>query len=452
MGTVNIVLAEKQKGSVVFARQRNTYLEIDDNQLTRAMFDSANILSTEKNGKTLILGEDAVKLANILKREVMRPVKHGLITPEDKGSLSMLKIIMEKIVPPAEDNQIICISSPARLIDSSIDVNYHKKTLKAMAKKWGYEITQIDEGLAVIYSELGKHGFTGVGISVGAGYTTVTIAHRASPIISFSLFKGGDWIEKEAAAATGLSKFKVNSIKEDDFSLNSQYELGSVEGALSVYYEALVNYIVSNLHKELKGVDLPKIGFPVVIAGDTALIEGFMELFKEKLDQANLPLNTSSVDRAKEPVYTVARGCLISALTTQSTTRTKVETKNESRHGTGTGSRTGIEAQTEVDAPIKSKREPKRIRIPPKTRQPPEKILARSMANKPCVSSDGVVVGTVHNFTVDTVSGSLKDLWIKPRSNMSFLRLNTYSGLYVIPFENVRSTEDYIVVKTLKVE
>ncbi len=452
VGTVNIVFAEKQGGSTAFARQRNAYLEIDDNELTRSMFDSAKVLFMEKNGKTLLLGEDAVKMAGILKREVMRPIKCGIVTPEDKDSLSALKVIVEKIVPPAESNEIMCISSPARIIDSNIDVSYHKKTLKAMAKKWGYEVTQIDEGLAVIYSELGKQGFTGVGISVGAGYTTVTIAYRASPIISFSLAKGGDWIEKEVASATGMRKYRVNSIKEDSFSLNSQYEVGSVEGALNIYYEALVNYVLSNLQKELAGVELPQTEFSVVVAGGIALTEGFVELFKEKLDRTELPLKASSVKRAKEPIYTVARGCLISALTTQSATNSKTATKNENEIESKTVTVTGTvsEPETGTDADlVKPKREPKRIRLSSR-KHPPQKILARSMANKPCVSSDGVVVGTVHNFTVDTESGSLKDLWIKPRSSMSFL--STYSGLYVIPFENVRSTEEYIVIKTLKVE
>lgn len=444
MGTVNIVFAEKQEGSTAFARQRNAYLESDDNELTRAMFDSAKVLFMEKNGKTLILGEDAVKLASILKKEVKRPVRYGVITPEDKDLLPILRLIMEKIIPRAEDNEILCVSSPARLVDSHIDADYHKKTLKSMAKRWGYEVTEIDSGMAVIYSELGKHSFTGIGINLGAGYTTVTIAYRAKPIVSFSLAKGGDWIEEETAAATGLPKHKINSIKEEGFSLNSQFEMGSVEGALTIYYEALVKYIINNLHKELEGVKLPQTEFPVVIAGGIVLTEGFVELFKEKLSETNLPLTVSSVNRAKEPVYTVARGCLISALTREESAGSKTETSAKSKDENG--------SEIKTETTVKPKREPKRIRVPPKNSQPPEKILARDMANKPCVSSDGVVVGTVHNFTVDFDTNSLKDLWIKPRSSSSFLSLNTYSGLYVIPFENVRSTEDYIVIKTLKVE
>lgn len=442
VGTVNIVLAEKQDGSAAFARQRNAYLEIGDNELTHSMFDSARVLFMERNGQTLILGEDAVRMASILKREVKRPVKYGLITPEDKDSLPMLRLIVEKVVPGAEDNEIMCISSPAKPIDSNIDIGYHKKTLKAMVKKWGYEVTEIDEGLAVVFSELGRNSFTGIGISLGAGYTTVTVASRANPLVSFSLAKGGDWIVRETASATGLTRYKVTSIMEDNLSLNSEFEVGSVEGALSIYYEALVDYIVNNLHKKLGEVKPPQSEFPVVIAGGITLTEGFVELFKEKLSETDLPLKVSSVDKAREPLYTVARGCLISALTRQSAAISKTETITEPEH----------ETETKAAEAIKPKREPKRIRIPPETRHPPEKVLARSMANKPCVSSDGVVVGTVHNFTVDWDTGSLKDLWIKPRSNSSLLRLNTYSGLYVIPFENVRSTEDYVVIKTLKVE
>lgn len=117
---------------------------------------------------------------------------------------------------------------------------YHKKTVEALAKQSGYETHVIDEGLGVIYSELAKQSFTGIGVSIGASLTNVTVAYMTTLIVSFSIARGGDWTDEQVAIATGMSKERVTSIKENSFALDTEFELGSVEGALSIYYDALI--------------------------------------------------------------------------------------------------------------------------------------------------------------------------------------------------------------------
>ena len=56
----------------------------------------------------------------------------------------------------------LCISVPANPIDNQLNVLYHGKTVEALATKLGYEAYPIDEGLSVVYSELGDSNFTGV--------------------------------------------------------------------------------------------------------------------------------------------------------------------------------------------------------------------------------------------------------------------------------------------------
>ena len=139
-------------------------------------------------------------------------------------------------------NEILYISTPADPIDVDMDVLYHKKTMEALTKRLKYDARVIDEGLAVIYSELGDYNFTGLGVSIGAGLTNVTLAYMASPLMSFSIGRGGDWIDSQVAKATGLTVEHVTATKERVSELNSKVSVGSPEGALNIYYDASVSY------------------------------------------------------------------------------------------------------------------------------------------------------------------------------------------------------------------
>ena len=54
------------------------------------------------------------------------------------------------------------------------------KQNEALAAKLGYVTYPIDEGIGVVYSKLRESNFTGIGISVGAGMTNVTLAYMAN--------------------------------------------------------------------------------------------------------------------------------------------------------------------------------------------------------------------------------------------------------------------------------
>ncbi len=336
VGTMNIICAEKDGDSTAFAQERNAFLEIEASDVTRSMLDMAKVLYIEKDDKFHILGEDAFKFANVFGRNVRRPMKHGIISPDEKESIPMIKLIIEKVLAnPESHNELVCLSTPANPVDSNMNVLYHKRTVEALSRRLNYEIQVIDEALAVIYSELGKHSFTGVGVSVGAGLTNVTVAYMATPIVSFSISRGGDWIDEQVAIATGLTKERVTSIKEKNFALTTEFEVGSVEGALSVYYDALITYIIQNLKKKLSEVTPPDTEFPIAIAGGSTRPRGFNDVFENRIREANLPIDVSKINKAKDPIYTIARGCLIAALTkqgeAQATTQEKAKEQKEAK-------------------------------------------------------------------------------------------------------------------------
>lgn len=316
IGTMNIISADRDGEDIIFKRQRNAFMKLESSDLTKNMLDTSKVLYIEDHDGISLLGEDAFKFATIFEKEARRPMSDGIISPEEKEAIPIMQLIVERVLGNVNyTNEPLYISVPADPIDNDTNVLYHRKTMEALTKKLKYNTHTIDEGLAVIYSELAEYNFTGLGISIGAGMTNVTLAFMASPLMSFSISRGGDWIDKQVAKSTGLPREHVTSTKERTSQLNNTVQVGSPDGALNIYYDALISYVFEHVKKKLATITPPNVAFPVTVAGGSSLPKGFFDLFKKKLDNAKLGIEISKVIHAKDPLHSVARGCLIAAKT-----------------------------------------------------------------------------------------------------------------------------------------
>ncbi|MFO7967621.1 MAG: PRC-barrel domain-containing protein [Archaeoglobaceae archaeon] len=76
-------------------------------------------------------------------------------------------------------------------------------------------------------------------------------------------------------------------------------------------------------------------------------------------------------------------------------------------------------------------------------------LYAKSLGKKVVLLSDGTVVGSVYNVTMDLKTGSLIDIVVKPQNEVP--DLEKQNGLYIIPFESVKSISDYVVLDRRKI-
>ncbi|MFB6130239.1 MAG: hypothetical protein ABEJ28_05400 [Salinigranum sp.] len=315
VGTMNILSAKQERNETVFVQQRNSFVEIEYSDMAEQMLSRSDVLHIRKDDKVYVVGDDALNFANIFNKETRRPMQHGILSSEEASAIPMIRLITEQVVgEPATPGERLYYSSPADPIDSELSTLYHEKTLESMLGDLGYDPEPINEGMAVIYSELANHNFTGLGVSFGAGMTNVCLAYYAVPVMKFSIARGGDWVDRQAAQATGTPVDKVTSIKEDDFKLDFKTDVGGVEGALAIYYENLLSYVIENIARETDEEDVEEgLDVPVVVTGGTSSPDGFEKLFEEHLNDSNIPFSISSVRRADEPLYSVARGALVAA-------------------------------------------------------------------------------------------------------------------------------------------
>ncbi|MFP3909561.1 MAG: PRC-barrel domain-containing protein [Archaeoglobaceae archaeon] len=76
-------------------------------------------------------------------------------------------------------------------------------------------------------------------------------------------------------------------------------------------------------------------------------------------------------------------------------------------------------------------------------------LFAKSLGKKVVLLSDGTVVGSVYNVTMDLKTGSLIDIVVKPQNEVP--DIEKQNGLYIIPFESVKSITDYVVLEKRKI-
>jgi hypothetical protein len=205
---------------------------------------------------------------------------------------------------------------PGEPRNSTQSVVYHESIIKMYLAGLGYKPISINEGMAVVMSELAGDNFTGIGVSMGGGMCNVCLSYLSVPVIAYSLQKGGDFIDSMVGISVGEPATKVKSIKEKDLDLTTSPRT-RIETALHIYYNDLIQALLQNLQDVLQSSDkVPKISQPVplVLSGGTAVPRGVRDLVEKGLKTVKLPIEISEVRLAGDPLNTTAKGAMVMAL------------------------------------------------------------------------------------------------------------------------------------------
>jgi hypothetical protein len=215
-----------------------------------------------------------------------------------------------------EKPQKVCFTIPAPPLGAEGSLTYHEATLRQILTELNYEPVSINEGLAIVYSELESSNYTGIGISCGGGLCNVCLAYLSVPIISFSIPKAGDYIDTSAASVTGERANRIRLTKEDSFHFNGFFA-DKVHQVLGVYYDDMIRSLVTALKDAFtRTSNLPKFNrpIPMVLSGGTALPAGFRDRFEKLLWEQDFPVTVSDIRLAQNPLHSTAKGALVCAL------------------------------------------------------------------------------------------------------------------------------------------
>lgn len=319
IGTGNLVCAREDRGKFTFKSFRNAFLKIEaNNDLVKKMLADTNTNFITKDNFVYIIGEEALHFASLFNKEVSRPLKAGIISPDEKEAQEILEIILNTLVgSPQYENEKLYFSIPAASIDVENDIFFHEFTFKSIFDNMGYNAEAINESLAIIYANLAQDNMSGIAISHGAGMTNLVLTLSAIPIVSFSLAKSGDYIDQMVAKACGITENKARLIKEKGVDLTQGKFDTREETAVVAYYKNLINLVIKSFKTEFeknKSVESFDKPIKIVLAGGTSLPNGFNTLFEKELHKSGFPLNIESVVRANSPLEDIAKGCLLAAI------------------------------------------------------------------------------------------------------------------------------------------
>lgn len=317
IGTSHIVMSQNKGKSIHTVTQLNAFFTVPYSKFTKKILIENDITFLEKHNQFYILGYSAENFANMFNTNTRRTMERGLLSSREDEGINVLQALIDTLMArPDKTGEIVCFSLPGEPVDGLNSVVYHESILKMYLTTLGYRPISINEGLATVMSELADDNFTGIGISMGGGMCNICLSYLSVPIITFSMQKGGDYIDSMVGSSVGESATKIKTIKEDSLNL-ARAPQDRVETALDIYYVDLVSTLLKTLESVMKSSDkIPKIStaLPIVLSGGTVLPTGFQELFEKGLKKVNLPIDISDIRMASDPLNTTAKGAMVLAL------------------------------------------------------------------------------------------------------------------------------------------
>jgi hypothetical protein len=316
VGTSRISLAQRVGEEYRFETQLNAFVTVPFSNMTENVLTKENIPHSVAGPEIVVHGNESDRFADLLNVDTRRTMTRGVLNPAEPDSLNMLRKIVESLLDSTKEPRKLCFTVPAAPIGAEENLTYHEATLRQVLTEMGYQVKSINEGLAVIYSELESTNYTGIGISCGGGLCNVCVAYLSVPVMSFSIPKAGDYIDTNAASVTGELANRVRIAKEDSFHFNG-FHSDKLLQVLGVYYDEMIQSLVQGIKQAFSNSrNLPKQKrpLPVILSGGTALPEGFRDRFEKIFKEANLPIPTSEIRMAADPLHTSAKGALVAAL------------------------------------------------------------------------------------------------------------------------------------------
>lgn len=322
IGTNMLVVAYTgDDGDIKYKMQRDAFYKIvprssvNERSISVSLEKRGANFMRDKEGNFIVVGEDALEIAIERNDVAKRPLRKGVLSPKEKDSLPMLKLIIESLVGKGEEGDKVVYSVPARPVDGDFDIVYHTEMMKTYLNQMGFDAQPINEAFAIALSELVDDGLTGICLSYGAGMTNVSVVHQGDPLVTFSLTRAGDYIDNAVGNALDISPSLVQLEKEAGMDLLNPKD--KIAEAVSVYYNTLINYTLRNISFEIekRKKDMPvfRNPVPIVVSGGLTLANGFVPKFEECLSGIDFPIAVKEVKRAEDPMSAVATGALLGA-------------------------------------------------------------------------------------------------------------------------------------------
>jgi hypothetical protein len=330
LGTGFLVAARQGNNQQIQTRSiRDAFLDFDsaDTPTLKSMLSMNNMNYIEDGDRLFLIGNDAVNMANIFKREARRPLSRGVISPGESDAEKILLVILDQLLGKATvPNEVCFYSVPGIPIDrEGIDITYHTAIFGKLINSLGYKAMHMNESQAIVYSNCAKEQFSGLAISFGCGMTNIALLYQTMVGMAYSISYGGDYIDYCSGKNVNSTAARIQIIKERGLNLldakDGDPKFVREREALIIYYKSLILRVLESIKNEFVkkknsgAIDLPN-AIPLIISGGTSLPKGFKELFIDGFnlykDKMSIPISETRL--ATDQLNATAQGLLVAAL------------------------------------------------------------------------------------------------------------------------------------------
>ena len=234
--------------------------------------------------------------------------------------MPVLEAILQTLVPKARaQGEILAFSVPAATEGQGGRAHVPRgHAAPATSSRWATRPVAINEGLAVIFSELEDNNFTGIGISCGGGMCNVTLAYLSIPSHHVQ-HPQGRRLHRPVGGRRSSNEHatRVKVIKEEGLDLSRAAQGQVREGAAHLLRGPRgvagggAEARRSRRRRSCPRTDRP---LPIVLSGGTAKPRASRTCSRRRSSARSLPVEISGVRMASDPLTATARGALIAAL------------------------------------------------------------------------------------------------------------------------------------------
>ena len=317
IGTANIVVYMDGPSEKEAQSEANAFFTVPSMPNTRNILEGKSVRYFEKDDRLHVVGNAAEEFASILGGTTRRPMENGLVNLKEGDGIHVIEAILDPMVPePAAKGQALWFSVPGSPVDRQEAAIFNESIFKAYLKRRGYKPRPINEAMCVVVAELSDQHATGIGISIGGGMCNVCFSYLSIPAVTYSIQKGGDFIDQTVGCSVGESATTIKGIKERELDLR-RTPRNNIEHGLHAAYDDLFTTLVESLARILNGSDnVPRLNqaVPLVLSGGTVLPPGSRDRFESLLSEVDLPIRISNVAQARHPLYATAQGAYMMAV------------------------------------------------------------------------------------------------------------------------------------------
>ena len=141
IGTSRIVsIRQDDPTGAISVDQLNAFIAVSETKFLKDMLVKNHMAHTRIKDEIAVLGYDAQQFANIFNSEIRRPMKKGLITPEEIYAIPVMKEIINLVLPrPEEVAQPLCFSVPAPEAGFEADLVFHEGMIQEIPGRYGLQ-------------------------------------------------------------------------------------------------------------------------------------------------------------------------------------------------------------------------------------------------------------------------------------------------------------------------